>query len=204
MLPLALAGCTRSGHDPSVRVATSFATGVLAAEHDSGDPADRRAVRTATVAALSDEIRAFVVGPGLRGRRTAEVLAAVTGPARTRERAALLGRARSATLATELQRSFSSYAEQEFGPGWTGSGSETAWLDRDVWAAGAFHVDRWQGVRVDNDTARVLVRGEDRGTAWGGRSRRAAWAQYKLILRRDPTAPHGWRITHQQAASTAA
>lgn len=204
LVSLVLAGCAAPGHEAPGPLSTRFAKGVLPAEQDSGLPADRTAVRSAALAALTDEGRAFVVDPDLRGEAPAEVLAAVTAHARTRARAALLGRARSAALARDLQASFTFYARDEFGGRWSGTGSRAAWLDRDVWASSTFHVDRWQGVGVEAGTARVLVRGEDRGTAWDGSSRRNGWAQFKLVLRRDSTAPHGWRIIHQQAASTAA
>lgn len=135
--------------------------------------------------------------------KPAAVLAAVMDPAAARSRADLLGRARSKHLATALQGSFSSSAEQEFGPDRAGRGSRASWLDRDVWASSTLRVDRWQGVQIDQSTARVLVRGENRGTAWDGGGTATAWAQYKLLLHRDPTAPHGWRVVHERAASTA-
>ena len=125
----------------------------------------------------------------LRGQKPAETLAALTAAGPTRDRAALLGRARTSKLASGLAHSFRLYAHQEFGTDWTGSGSQDAWLDQDVWASSTFHVERWEGVRVDTRTARVLVRGEDLGTSWGGTPKRDKWGQYKLILRRDPTAP---------------
>lgn len=204
MVLVALTGCTETGTASPAQVSTTFQKDVLAAEHDAGSAADQRSVRRAGVGALSDENQAFIVDQKLRGENPAEALAALTAPDPTQKRATLLGRARTSKLASGLERSFSFYAHQEFGPDWTGSGSRTAWLDRDVWASSTFHVDRWQGVRVHNSTARVLVRGEHRGTSWGGAPKRDNWAQYKLILHRDPTAPSGWRIVHEEAASTAA
>ena len=204
MVLIALTGCTATSNASPAPVSTTFRKGVLAAEQDVGDAADLRSVRRAAVAALSDENQAFVVDQKLRGENPAEVLAALTAPDPTQKRAILLGRARTSKLASGLEHSFSFYAHQEFGPDWTGSGSRTAWLDRDVWASSTFHVDRWQGVRVNNSTARALVRGEHRGTSWGGALKRDNWAQYKLTLHRDPTAPNGWRIIHEEAASTAA
>lgn len=183
---------------------TTFEQGVLAAEPDSGSAADLRAVRSAAVGALTDAQQAFDVDPALRGRTPDDVLTTVLGPAATRAREALLERARSAKLATDLQDSFTFYAKEEFGSAWTGSGTRGAWLDRDVRASSRFHVDRWQGVRIEDDVARVLVRGESRGTTWGGTSSRSLWAQYQLILHRDADAPHGWRLVRQQAATTAA
>ena len=201
---MAVTGCTATGPQSSQSVSTTFGGGVLAAEQDLGSATDEDAVRHASVAALSAEIQAFVVDPRLRDRAPADVLKAVMAPGSTHERAVLLGRDRSTRLANMAIDSFALYAREEFGPGWTGSGRRASWLDRDVWASGIFHVDRWDGVRVANATARVLVRGEDRGRSWGGTDKHDNWAQYQLILHRDPTAPHGWRLTHQQAASTAA
>lgn len=137
-----------------------------------------------------------VYGHGMSNRHRPRVLASVA--------MVLLGRARTSKLARRLEHSFSFYAHQEFGPDWTGSGSRAAWLDRDVWASSTFHVDRWQGVRVNDSAAQVLVRGDHRGTSRGGTPKRDNWAQYKLNLHRDPTAPDGWRIVHEQAASIAA
>jgi len=195
-LVAALAGCTASAGSP-VGAPTTFETGVLAAERDLGSPPALRAVRQATVAAMSDEIGVFVLDRALRHESPDDVLAAVTSPGAVRERAALLGRAHSPRLAARLERAFVVVTRQELDP------SRAAILSRDVWASGAFHVERWEGVRVAGDTARVLVRGEDRGTSWDGGPKRDAWAQYKLVLHRDPTAAHGWRVVHRQAASTA-
>ena len=203
-LLIALTGCAPTGDDSPAQVTTRFHQGVLASEQNLGSTTDQHAARRAVVAALSDENRAFVVDQELRGNKPADVLAAITGPGATRQRAALLGRARTSKLASGLEHSFSFYAHNEFASDWTGSGTQDAWLDQDVWASSTFHVDRWQGVRVDGKTARVLVRGEDRGTSWGGTVKRDNWAQYKLILRRDSTAPDGWRVLHEQASSSAA
>lgn len=201
---IVLTGCTATDRAPTAQPLTAFGHGVLATEHDLGDASDLRAVRLATVAALSDEVRAFAVDPGLREQQPPDALAALLATGPTEERAALLGRAHSPRLAEDLEQSFVFFARQDFGAAWTGSGSRAAWLDRDVWASGRFHVDHWQGVRVVGDTARVLVRGEDRGTSWGGALTRDAWRQEQLILRRDPSAAHGWRIVRHKAASTAA
>jgi hypothetical protein len=201
---LAVVGCTATGSQAPESVSTTFGHEVLAAETDLGSTADKRAVRQASLAALSEAIQAFVVDSKFRHRNPADALTAVVAPASSNDRAVLLGRDRSPRLAKGLDDSFVFYARKEFGPDWTGSGSRTVWLNQDVWASAAFHVDRWEGVRVGYNIARVLVRGEDRGTSWGGTDKRDNWAQYQLIFHRDPTAPHGWRLTHQQAASTAA
>lgn len=199
-----LAGCSTIDHGSDHAVSKSFRSGVLPPEQNLGDANDLRAVRSATVTALSHEARVFVVDQGLRGKNPSSVMQALTAPGPTRKRMALLSSSHSHRLATRVEQAFEFYLRQDFGPDWPGSGSRDGLLARDVWSSRGFHVDRWDGVRVAGDTARVLVRGEDRGTAWGGTAVRDSWAQEQLILHRDPTAADGWRVVEHRAASTAA
>ena len=193
-----LAGCTAAEPAP---VATTFGTGILPAEQDLGSASDQRAVRAAVVAGLSEEMQAFAVDRGLRGRKPAAVLEILTAAGPTRARAELLSRSHTARLAKDLEEAFLFFARQDFRADRTGDVDRAALLDTDVWADVAFHVDRWEGVRIAGDTARVLVHGEDRGTAWGGRAKRDHDRQEQLVLYRDPTAPHGWRIVDHGSAT---
>lgn len=194
----ALAGCTAS--EPT-SVATTFGLGILPAEQDLGSASDQRAARAAAVAGLSEEMQAFAVDRRLRGRKPAEVLETLTAAGPTRARAALLSRSHTARLAKDLEDAFLFFARQDFLADRTGDVDRAALLDTDVWADLTFHVDRWEGVRIAGGTARVLVHGEDRGTAWGGRAKRDHDRQEQLILHRDPTAPHGWRIVDHGSAT---
>lgn len=175
-----------------------FAKGVLPAAPDSGRPRDRAAVRAAALLALNDEVRLFTID--LRHRRDppGQLLAMLTSPTAEQSRLQLLRRSRSEQLAHDLDHAVVFFLRHDFGP----DGPRP--VDFDIWSTGAFHLDAWQGVQVVGDSARVIVRGEERGTSWEGRAVQHGWVQSKLLFERSASAAHGWRLVREQGASTAA